>query len=98
MRYTTEIIADIVSKYQAKIEVEKIALDYKVPPRSIIAKLSQLGVYQRQVYRNKQGEVPQPKQHLIDQLAGLLELPADNLASLSKVNKYVLKKLIKHLI
>ena len=90
MKYTKEITDKIVAEYQQGAEVKNIATTLGVPDRSIIAKLSSLGVYQKKQYLNKRGEVPIKKQEHIEQLAQLLEVPSDQLESLEKVNKNVL--------
>ncbi len=61
-----------------------------VPERSIIAKLSSLGVYQKKQYTTKRGETPIKKSELIDRIAGLLDTNSEFLESLEKVNKAVL--------
>jgi len=90
MKYTKEITDKIVEEYRQGAEVKNIATTLGVPDRSIIAKLSSLGVYQKKQYLNKRGEVPIKKQEHIEQLAQLLEVPSDQLESLEKVNKNVL--------
>ena len=61
-----------------------------VPDRSIIAKLSSLGVYKKKEYLTKRGEVPVKKEEYIDRIAKLLDVNAEFLESLEKVNKAVL--------
>jgi Zn-dependent peptidase ImmA (M78 family) len=90
MKYTKEITDRIVNDYQAGILVERIALELKVPEKSIIAKLSSMGIYKKRQYLNKRGEVPVKKWQMIEELAQLLEVPSDQLESLEKVNKNVL--------
>ena len=90
MKYTKELTDRIVSDYKAGIEIQTIAKTLGVPDRSIIAKLSSLGVYQKKTYLNKRGEVPVKKWEYIEQLAQLLQVPSDQLESLEKVNKSVL--------
>ncbi|NDG56486.1 MAG: hypothetical protein EBX56_11165, partial [Betaproteobacteria bacterium] len=68
----------------------EIAQSLDVPDRSVVAKLSSLGVYQKKQYLNKRGEVPIKKWEHIEQLAQILEVPSDQLESLEKVNKNVL--------
>ena len=97
LRYTKEICDRMVYDYQNGVGADQIALDLEVPVRSVIAKLSSLGVYQRRGYLNKRGEVPVRKSQYIDQLAQLLDCPADQLESLEKVNKTVLIMLIRKL-
>ena len=90
MKYTKEITDRIVNDYQAGILVERIATELKVPEKSIIAKLSSMGIYRKRQYLNKRGEVPVKKWQMIEELAQLLEVPSDQLESLEKVNKNVL--------
>jgi len=98
MKYTKEITDKIVNDYQAGIMVPEIAANLKVPTRSIIAKLSSMGIYKKQPYLNKSGQVPVKKFELIERLAQLLQVPSDQLESLEKVNKNVLKLLETRLI
>jgi DNA polymerase I-like protein with 3'-5' exonuclease and polymerase domains len=97
MKYTTEVTKRIVEDYQAGIPVEQIAENLQAPLRSVIAKLSSVGVYQKKRYLNKQGHPPVKKSEIIDQLALLLECDAALLDSLEKVNKLVLNKLVHRL-
>lgn len=64
-----------------------------VPDRSIIAKLSSLGVYKKKVYTTKRGEIPIKKEEYIDRIAILLGVPPDTLESMEKCNKSVLAML-----
>jgi len=93
MKYTKEITDKIVEQYKSGQTAKQIAETLGVADRSIIAKLSSLGVYQKKVYTNKRGEVPVKKYEMIERLAELLEVPSDQLESLEKVNKNVLKLL-----
>ena len=90
MKYTKELTDRIVNDYKAGIEIESIAKTLGVPDRSIIAKLSSLGVYQKKTYLNKRGEVPIKKYQMIEELSEILGVPSDQLESLEKVNKSVL--------
>jgi hypothetical protein len=90
MKYTKEITDRIVEEYKGGKTTVEIANSLNVPDRSIIAKLSSLGVYQKKVYTNKRGEVPVKKAEHIEELAQLLGVPSDQLESLEKVNKNVL--------
>lgn len=91
MRYTKEIIDRMVTKYNNKISVQEIAVELSVPERSVIAKLSSLGVYEKKTYTNKRGEIPVKKSEHIENIANLLECDLELLESLEKVNKVVLK-------
>ena len=91
MRYTKEICDRLVADYIAGVLVSDLARDLEVPERSIIAKLSSLGVYQKKTYTNKRGEVPVKKSEHIERIADLLDCDLELLESLEKVNKLVLK-------
>ena len=91
MRYTKEICDRMVQDYLQQVPVATIAMHLQVPERSVIAKLSSLGVYQKKTYTNKRGEVPVKKSEHIERIADLLDCDLELLESLEKVNKLVLK-------
>lgn len=91
MKYTKEIIDRMVQDYQAQVPVATIAHQLELPERSIIAKLSSLGVYHKKTYVNKRGEVPVKKSEHIERISVLLDCDLELLESLEKVNKVVLK-------
>jgi hypothetical protein len=97
MKYTKETTEQIVQQYRDGTSVEEIATTLDVPTRSVIAKLSSLGVYQKKSYLNKRGEVPVKKEVYIEQVAELLDVEVDRLESLEKCNKSVLQLIIKAL-
>lgn len=97
MKYTKEITDKLVSEYKQGVTVQQLAQGLQVPERSIIAKLSSLGCYQRKQYLNKRGELPKKKAEHIEQLAKLLQVDQERLESLEKVNKLVLQLLIDRL-
>ena len=82
-----------MADYAAGVATHDQAEKLQVPERSVIAKLSSLGVYKRKVYLNKRGEPPVKKEEYIERLAKLLEVDLQLLESLEKVNKNVLKLL-----
>jgi hypothetical protein len=90
MKYTKEICDHMVAEYARGISVPELATQLDVPERSIIAKLSSLGVYQKKSYLNKRGEVPIKKSEHIERIAVLLNTNLELLESLEKVNKTVL--------
>ena len=90
MKYTKEITDRLVEQYRTGQNVQNIAKELQVPERSIIAKLSSLGVYQKKSYTNKRGEVPVKKAEHIENIAKLLKMDPELLESLEKVNKGVL--------
>jgi hypothetical protein len=90
MKYTKEICDRMVQDYASGVSVLELAAELQVPERSIIAKLSSLGVYQKKSYLNKRGEVPVKKAEHIERIATLLGANLELLESLEKVNKTVL--------
>jgi len=90
MKYTKEITDRIVNDYKSGKSTVEIAQSLDVPDRSVVAKLSSLGVYQKKQYLNKRGEVPVKKATHIEELAQILGVTSDQLESLEKVNKSVL--------
>ena len=97
MKYTKEITDRLVEQYKTGIHVQNIAKELQVPERSIIAKLSSLGVYQKKSYLNKRGEVPIKKAEHIEKIAKLLQMDVELLESLEKVNKNILVALEREL-
>ena len=97
MKYTPESTKKLIEDYQAGVTVEVLAEQLQVPERSIIAKLSSLGVYQKKQYLNKRGEVPTKKSEHIERIAELLQVNLELLESLEKVNKQVLIMIEKNL-
>lgn len=96
MKYTKEITDRLIAEYSkdpTTTQVQKLAQEFSVPERSIIAKLSSLGVYQKKQYLNKRGEVPIKKSEHIENIAKLLNMNIELLESLEKVNKSVLMAL-----
>lgn len=97
VKYTPEVTAQLVHMYQTGVPLEQIAQELNLGERSMIAKLSSLGVYKKKEYLNKRGEVPVRKEWYIERLAQLLDENIELLESLEKVNKRVLDLLVKHL-
>jgi len=97
MKYTPESTKKLVDDYEAGATVLELAQQLEVPERSIIAKLSSLGVYQKKQYLNKRGEVPVKKSEHIERIAQLLNCNLELLESLEKVNKQVLLMIERNL-
>lgn len=90
MKYTPELTAKISKEYQEGKLPKDIALELNVPERSIIAKLSSLGIYKRKEYLNKRGEPPINKQAYIDRIAGMLDISSELFDSMEKLTKSAL--------
>ena len=103
MKYTPELTARIIEEYKGGKEAKLIASDLSVeletciPERSIIAKLSALGIYQRKGYLNKRGEAPIKKEEYISRISALLDIDLDLLESLEKTTKMALVLLEKRI-
>ena len=90
MKYDEPTTKKLQADYLAGIGVPALAEGLGVPERSVIAKLSSLGVYKKKEYLTKRGEIPVKKDEYIERIAKLLDVNSDMLESLEKVNKSVL--------
>lgn len=97
MKYDKETTDKLIELYKGGTTIPDLALIFDVPDRSIIAKLSSLGLYTRKEYRTKRGEIPIKKEEYIERIATLLEVNIELLESLEKANKNVLALLEKAL-
>mgnify|MGYP000946438532 CR=1 FL=1 len=97
MKYDKETTDKLIADYTNKVPVEDIARELDVPTRSVIAKLSSLGIYEKKKYLTKRGEIPVKKEEYITRISKLLDVNQDILESLEKVNKNVLVLLVKAL-
>ena len=106
MKYTPELTKQITEWYvgtkatETTAEVKGLTVPEictllepehgEVPERSIIAKLSSVGVYKKKEYVTKRGEIPIKKEEYIERISVLLDVNQEMLESLEKVNKNVL--------
>lgn len=90
VNYTAEQTAAIVADYSAGVSVETIAANVGKSVRSIVAKLSREGVYQKKVYKTKTGETVQKKDAVADAIGSILRLSEADTDSLTKANKSAL--------
>ena len=97
MKYTPEITEKIVQDYRSGVPILALSESLGVPTKSVIAKLSSLGVYVKKPYLSKTGEPPVSKEELLTQICDLMGESLEPMESLLKCNKTVLKKIIKHL-
>jgi len=96
MSYTEQITKELIEAYEdepTRETVERLAETYGKSVKSIIGKLSREGVYRREVYRSKTGDLPVTKVELVADLAEALGLESWHLAGLEKAPKATLKKL-----
>ncbi len=97
VNYTAEQTATIVADYQAGVSVEMIAEAMGKSARSIVAKLSREGVYQKKAYVGKTGEKPVKKDVTADAIGAILKLSENDTESLTKANKSALKAIFEAL-
>lgn len=97
VNYTPEQTATIVANYQAGVSVEMIAEAMGKSARSIVAKLSREGVYQKKAYVGKTGEKPVKKDVTADAIGAILKLSENDTESLTKANKSALKAIFEAL-
>lgn len=93
-KYTQQTIDYITQTYKTNPSLEtvrKLSNELNIPERSIITKLSILGVYQRKQYQTKQGTSPVRKEYYLQELSRLLDLDLQLLESLEKANKTTLR-------
>ena len=90
MKYDELTTKKLQLDYLSGVPVPVLAEGLGVPERSVIAKLSSLGVYKKKEYLTKRGEIPVKKDEYIERIAKLLDVNSDMLESLEKVNKSVL--------
>ena len=96
MNYNEEQTKYIVEAYQetpTRQTVESLAKELSKSIKSIIGKLSREGVYRREIYKTKTGEVPVTKVEIVSVIAEDLELEVESLFGLEKAPKATLKKL-----
>lgn len=93
MKYDAETTKKLIELHTQGASVEELALQFDVPTRSIIAKLSSLGLYKRKEYTDKRGNPPIKKEQYVENISKLLGVDLEILESLEKVNKNVLKLL-----
>lgn len=93
MKYTKELVQQLLDEYAQGKEPLEIAQIMGVPKRSVVAKLSSLGVYKRKSYVNKLGEPPRRKSDIVSNIGALLDVPPELCDSLDKCSKFILIKL-----
>ena len=90
VNYTPEQTLQLVTDYQAGVAVEQIAETLGKSVRSIVAKLSREGVYQKKTYKTKTGADPVKKDAHADAIGLALGLAEADVDSLTKANKRAL--------
>jgi len=96
VNYTEDQTKHIIETYKQKPDrktVEMLADDLDKSVKSIIGKLSREGVYRREIYKTKSGELPVTKVEIVSNIADTLGLEVESLFGLEKTPKATLKKL-----
>lgn len=91
VNYTPEQTLAMVKDYQSGVSVETIALNMGKTVRSVVAKLSREKVYIAKQYVSKTGEKPVKKDIHAEMIGRILNLPENDVDSLTKANKNALK-------
>jgi len=91
VNYTQEQTQSLIADYQAGVAIEQLAMQFGKSVRSIVAKLSREGVYQKKQYKTKTGEPVVKKDAHADAIGAILRLPENDIESLTKCNKSALK-------
>jgi len=92
--YTTEQVEVMIAWYTAeptRETVNMIAKEMNKSVKSVIGKLSREGVYKKQVYKTKTGEIPMTKQEIVMLMADLLEIDSSKIMGLEKAPKQDIK-------
>lgn len=97
--YTEEQVEVMVAWYKADPTrdcVDTLAKEFDKSVKSIIGKLSREGVYQKQVYKTKTGEMPMTKADIILNLSQLLDIDSSKIMGLEKAPKQDIKYLTEN--
>lgn len=97
VNYTPEQTVQIVEQYAAGTAVESIAESFGKSVRSIVAKLSREGVYQKKQYVTKSGNPAVKKDTFADNIAALCGFTEAETESITKANKTALIKILQKL-
>ena len=93
--YTKEEESYLLEAYSGaedkQLVIDELASQLSKSRRSIIGKLSRLGVYEKKVYLTKRGENPVTKLELVAEIAASLNIELEKLEGLEKAPKEVLK-------
>ena len=96
MNYNEQTTQYMLEKYTAdptRQTVEDLAEELSRSVKSIIGKLSREGVYRREIYKTKTGELPVTKVEIVSDIADNLGIEVESLLGLEKAPKSTLKKL-----
>lgn len=95
--YTVEQTAALVEAYKVAPTAETVAAfaeTFGKSVKSVVAKLSREGVYQKKAYVTKSGAAPVRKEELADRLQAVFGLSEAEADSMAKANKTALLKIL----
>jgi len=95
--YSETMIAEITAKYSAdpvRTTVDALADKFGKSPRSIIAKLSALGIYQKVERQTKRGEPVVKKEFFVNAVNERLGRELPSVAKMTKVDLQALLELL----
>ena len=93
VNYSPEMTLELVEAYKAnptKETVEAFAAKFHKTVKSVVAKLSREGVYQKAEYTTKAGEKPIAKEDMATTIGEFLKMDEASASSLAKANKKAL--------
>ena len=90
MPYTKKETVMLQEMWKKGVPVERLCVKLNKTPKSIIAKLTNLGVYEAQGYKDKTGQTPVMKAQIVSEIESVLGVPLDGL---EKAPKLTLKRL-----
>ena len=97
VNYTEEMVATITAEYEAnpvRSTVDSLAERFDKSPRSIIAKLSALGIYQKAERVTKRGEPVVKKEFFVNAVNERLGRELPSVAKMTKVDLQALLELL----
>ena len=95
--YTAEQTVELVAAYKASSTAETVATfaeKFGKTVKSVVAKLSREGVYQKKEYVSKTGVKPIKKDEIANEFQTLFGLTESEADSLTKANKTALAKIL----
>lgn len=87
----TQLCIDTYTADPSRRSVDILAEKLNRSTKSIIGKLSREGVYRREGYKTKTGEVPTTKTEIVSNISDYLDLELADLEGLEKAPKRALK-------
>jgi hypothetical protein len=100
VNYTAEQTTEMVAAYTANPAAETVTMlaeKFGKTVRSVVAKLSREGVYQKKEYKTKTGDKVEKKDTTADAIGAILKLKGNDIDSLTKCNKTALKAIFEAL-